>query len=50
MPILSENKNLYPKNWKAISIAIRKRAGDKCEFCGIKNTEQEESTQWIKKH
>lgn len=27
----------YPKNWKAISLRIRKRAQDRCEFCGAKN-------------
>jgi hypothetical protein len=29
---------LYPKNWKTeIRPAILKRAGDKCEFCGVPN-------------
>ncbi|HMV45170.1 MAG TPA: hypothetical protein PK079_26295 [Leptospiraceae bacterium] len=37
MPIKPENKNLYPKNWKEISLAVRQRANGKCEFCGIEN-------------
>jgi len=38
MPILKENKKLYPDNWKEISKYIReKRAQNKCEFCGVKN-------------
>jgi len=38
MPIKPENKNLYPKNWKEISLFIRnERASGKCEFCGIQN-------------
>jgi len=31
MPIKPENKALYPKDWKAISLAARKRAGNCCE-------------------
>lgn len=37
MPILPENKNRYPKNWKEIRAKILERAGNKCEFCGIPN-------------
>jgi len=38
MPIKSENKNKYPKNWKEISIKIRtERANNKCEFCEAEN-------------
>lgn len=38
MPIKPENKKLYPKNWKEISLFIRtERANGKCEFCGIEN-------------
>lgn len=37
MPIRSENKNRYPKNWREISARIRERAGDKCEQCGVPN-------------
>lgn len=28
---------LYPKNWKEISLRIRQRAEGKCEFCGAEN-------------
>lgn len=31
MPIRPENKARYPKDWKAISGAIRMRAGNRCE-------------------
>lgn len=31
MPIRPENRNRYPKDWKAISLSIRERAGWKCE-------------------
>lgn len=38
MPILKENRKLYPKNWKEISQRIRfERAQNKCEFCGVEN-------------
>ena len=37
MPILPENKALYPKNWKDIVKQIKERANDKCEFCGLEN-------------
>ena len=30
MPIRAERKALYPKNWKAISLAIREREGWRC--------------------
>ena len=39
MPILSENKNRYPKNWQEIRAKILDRAGHSCEFCGVKNYE-----------
>jgi 5-methylcytosine-specific restriction endonuclease McrA len=32
MPIRAENRSRYPKNWKAISRAIRERAGGMCEW------------------
>ena len=36
MPINTELKALYPRDWKAISHRIRfVRAGGKCERCGI---------------
>lgn len=31
MPIRPENKALYPKDWKAISLEVRERAGWCCE-------------------
>lgn len=34
MPIRPENVARYPKDWKAISRAIRERAGDRCECTG----------------
>ena len=38
MPIRPENKALYPSNWKTeIRPRIQKRAGDKCELCGVEN-------------
>ena len=33
MPISSEMKKLYPKNWATIRDAILKRAGGQCEWC-----------------
>ena len=27
----------YPKDWKAIRAEVLKRAGDRCEQCGVKN-------------
>ncbi len=39
MPIRAENRARYPKDWKAISAAIRERAGHKCEWCGAANGE-----------
>ena len=32
MPIRPENRSRYPKDWPAISRAIRERAGNRCEF------------------
>lgn len=37
MPIRAENKDRYPKDWHEISLRIRERAGQKCEFCGVEN-------------
>jgi hypothetical protein len=34
MPIRPENKALYPKDWKAISLRIRERSGGRCECIG----------------
>ena len=41
VPIKPENKLRYPKDWKAISAAIRERAGGRCECegeCGLHRT------------
>ena len=37
MPIRSENKDRYPKNWKQIREHILERAGNRCECCGVEN-------------
>lgn len=37
MPIRPENRARYPKDWDAISRAIRTRAGNRCEACGVEN-------------
>ena len=31
------NRKDYPKDWPAISLRIRERAGWRCEWCGVKN-------------
>jgi 5-methylcytosine-specific restriction endonuclease McrA len=31
------NKDLYPSNWKQISLAIRERDGQKCKWCNVPN-------------
>lgn len=31
MPIRPENRGRYPKDWKAISLGVRNRAGWRCE-------------------
>lgn len=40
MPILPENKNRYPKNWKEIRESILERSLHACEFCGVENYSQ----------
>lgn len=37
MPIKPENKKRYPANWQEIRAEILRRAGNKCEFCGVQN-------------
>ena len=37
MPIRPENRARYPADWPAISGAIRARAGNACEQCGVEN-------------
>lgn len=36
MPIRPENRKRYPKDWPAISTAIKNRANNCCEHCGIR--------------
>lgn len=37
MPIRAECRHLYPKDWKAISLAIRAEAKQRCEWCSAVN-------------
>lgn len=37
MPMKPENRDRYPRNWKAIRAAMLDRAGNRCEFCGVDN-------------
>lgn len=37
MPIRPENRSRYPSDWPRIADAIRARAGDTCECCGVPN-------------
>lgn len=37
MPIRKENQWRYPPNWPEISAAIRERAWNMCEQCGVEN-------------
>lgn len=37
MPIRKENQWRYPANWPEISAAIRERAWNMCEACGVEN-------------
>jgi 5-methylcytosine-specific restriction endonuclease McrA len=38
MPILAENRNRYPKDWKLRSRFVRfYRARNRCEWCGCEN-------------
>jgi 5-methylcytosine-specific restriction endonuclease McrA len=39
VPIRPENRDRYPKDWPAISLRIRERAGQKCEWCKAPNGE-----------
>nr|WP_312446835.1 hypothetical protein [Brevundimonas naejangsanensis] len=39
MPIRPENRDRYPSDWKAISLRIRERAGQQCEWCKAPNGE-----------
>jgi hypothetical protein len=33
------DRSKYPDNWEQMGKEIREQAGDKCEFCGLKNKE-----------
>lgn len=37
MPIRAENRCRYPVDWKFISLRVRERAGQKCEWCPAEN-------------
>lgn len=37
MPIRPDNRARYPKDWPAISMAVRQRAEQRCETCGVAN-------------
>lgn len=37
MPILPQNRHLYPADWPAIRIEILNRADHTCEQCGLEN-------------
>jgi 5-methylcytosine-specific restriction endonuclease McrA len=37
MPISPEQRALYPKDWKQISLRVRQRAANKCELCKAPN-------------
>lgn len=37
MPIRPENRDRSPLDWKVISAAVRAEAGNRCEWCGVKN-------------
>lgn len=47
MPIRPENRTRYPKDWKALSLAAKERAGWKCQHQGCK-TQQYEFGQWLR--
>ncbi len=31
------HRERYPADWKTISLAVRERAGNRCEWCGARN-------------
>ena len=37
MKCMPFKKELYAKDWKQISLRIRERAGQQCEWCGVAN-------------
>jgi len=36
-PIRSEERSRYPEDWARISREVRADAGNRCEFCGVRN-------------
>ena len=38
MPIRQSERHRYPSNWPEISLRVRARAGNRCEFCGVANS------------
>jgi hypothetical protein len=34
---MAMKRELYPDDWEAISLRIRERAGQRCEWCGLEN-------------
>lgn len=39
MPIRPSERAKYPPNWRAISLRIRAREGNRCKWCGAQNGE-----------
>jgi len=37
MPIKPENKELYPREWRAIAAEVREREGNACKVCRVPN-------------
>jgi hypothetical protein len=49
MPIRPENRSRYPADWPQISAAIRDRAGDRCEACGVENGAPDNLRAWCQR-
>jgi hypothetical protein len=47
MPILPENKNRYPSDWKDIRARILAECQNKCEWCGVENYAIRENTKIV---
>lgn len=37
MPVRESERARYPPDWDQISLRVRQRAGNACEFCGVRN-------------